>query len=77
MSDIFFKRLPASRSPMTKRRGHAGRDESRSRARSAVRLIRSPMKMIVNADDEFLCSETKALWKLIREARELKLQVAR
>jgi len=27
--------------------------------------------VIVNADDEFLCSETQALWRLIREAREL------
>ena len=27
--------------------------------------------VIVNADDEFLCSETQALWRLIREARQL------
>jgi len=27
--------------------------------------------VIVNADDEFLCSETLTLWKLTREAREL------
>ena len=27
--------------------------------------------VIVNADDEFLCSKTQALWKLIREAREI------
>jgi hypothetical protein len=27
--------------------------------------------VIVNADDEFLCSETLTLWRLIRETREL------
>jgi hypothetical protein len=27
--------------------------------------------VIVNADDEFLCSETLTLWRLVREAREL------
>jgi hypothetical protein len=27
--------------------------------------------VIANADDEFLCGETLALWELIREAREL------
>ena len=27
--------------------------------------------VIVNADDEFLCSETLTLWMLIRESREL------
>jgi hypothetical protein len=27
--------------------------------------------VVVNADDEFLCSETLTLWMLIRESREL------
>jgi hypothetical protein len=27
--------------------------------------------VIVNADDEFLCSEALTLWRLIRETREL------
>ena len=52
-------------------------EDMQERRERAARKIGRPVDevtdeaVIVNADDEFLCSETQALWKLIREAREL------
>ena len=47
------------------------------RRKQAAQETGSPLEevtdadVIVNADDEFLCSETLTLWMLIRESREL------
>jgi len=52
-------------------------EDMRERRRQAARETGCPIEqvtdedVIVNADDEFLCSETQALWTPIREAREL------
>jgi hypothetical protein len=50
---------------MLVRRKEAARETGRPVAQVADEDV------IVNADDEFLCSETLTLWGLIREAREL------
>ena len=50
---------------MQERREHAARESGRP-----VDEV-TDEDVIVNADDEFLCSETHALWRLIREARQL------
>ena len=47
------------------RREHAARESGRPIGEVTDEDV------IVNADDEFLCSETLALWRLVREAREL------
>ena len=47
------------------RREHAARESGRPVGEVTDEDV------IVNADDEFLCSETQALWRLIREARQL------
>jgi hypothetical protein len=52
-------------------------EDMRERRKEAARETGCPLvqvsdeDVIVNADDEFLCGETLALWRLIREAREL------
>ena len=52
-------------------------EDMRERRKQAADAAGCPVEdvadedVIVNADDEFLCSETLALWRLIREAREL------
>jgi len=50
---------------MQERREHAARESGRRIGEVTDEDV------IVNADDKFLCSETQALWRLIREAREL------
>jgi hypothetical protein len=50
---------------MLERREEAARETGRPVAQVADEDV------IVNTDDEFLCSETLTLWRLVREAREL------
>jgi hypothetical protein len=52
-------------------------EESRSLRETAAFELETPIgeldesDIITSADDEFLCSETLALWAMIRKAREL------
>jgi hypothetical protein len=52
-------------------------EESRARREAAASESGTPISeldesdIVASADDEFLCSETLALWAMIRQARDL------
>ena len=52
-------------------------DENRSRRETAASELGTSIgeldesDILASADDEFLCSETLALWTMVRKAREL------
>ncbi len=52
-------------------------EENRARREAAASELKTPIReldesdIIACADDEFLCSETLALWAMVRKARTL------